>query len=120
MSVTFYDRHGYPIAYMEDGEHIFLFDGSPVAYVYDNAVYTFRGEHIGWFENGWVRDLSGRCAFFTEEATGSGPAKPVKRVKPVKSVKRVKPVKSVKQVRRVRSVNSLSWSESSGAVFFSK
>ena len=118
--MTLYDRHGTPTAYSEEGEHIYLFTGQPVAYFYDNTVYGFNGHQFGWFENGWIRDLHGKCVFFTDDARGSGPVKPVKKVKPVKSVKRVKPVKSVKQVRKVRPVTSLNWSELSGVQFFNQ
>lgn len=117
--MTFYNSSGKPIAYLaDDGEHIFLFNGKPVAYLYDEAVYGFNGHHLGWCENGWVRDLSGRCVFFTEEATGGGPVKPVKHVKPVKGVKHVKPVKSARQARRAKAVKSLSWSTLSNEHFF--
>ncbi|HEX7061542.1 MAG TPA: hypothetical protein VF200_06195 [Woeseiaceae bacterium] len=117
MAIDFYDKSGAPIAYCEDGEHIYLFSGEPVAFMHGDAVYSFSGKHIGWFEDGWVRDTSGRCVFFTDDATG-GPVKPVKHVKPVKGVKHVRPVKGVKAVRSVRAVRSLSWSPLSGAHFF--
>lgn len=116
--MTLYDRSGTPTAYSEDGEHIYLFNGQPVAYFYENTVYGYNGHQFGWFENGWVRDLQGKCVFFSENATGSGPVKPVKKVTPVKSVKRIKPVKHVKQVRKVRPVSSLNWSPLSGTLFF--
>ena len=113
-----YDRNGVPTAYSEDGEHIYLFNGQPVAYFYNDTVYGFKGRQFGWFENGWIRDLQGKCVFFSENASASGPVKPVKRVAPVKSVGRVRPVKGVRQVPKVRCVNSLSWSQLSGKQFF--
>ena len=116
--MTFYDSHGEPIAFSDNGVDIYTFRGKPVAYLNDNKVYGFNGHHFGWFENGWIRDKSGRCVFFTENATGSGPAKPAKSVKPVKSVKSVKPVKSIKQVASAKAANSLSWSQLSGVQFF--
>ena len=80
--MTFYDSHGKATAYLhDDGIHIYLFNGRPVAYLYDDAVYGFNGHQFGWFEDGWIRDLNGCCVFFTENATGSGPVKPVKCVK---------------------------------------
>ena len=57
---------------------------------------------------------------FTENATGSGPIKPVKHVCPVKCVKRVKPVKHIKRVRRIKAVKKLNWSQLSGVVFFAQ
>ncbi len=118
--MTFYDYRGVPVAYTEDNETIYLFTGEPVAYFYENAVYSFSGVHLGWFENGWIRDLSGACAFFTENATGAGPVKPVKHVCPVKRIKHVKPVKCVRRINRIKAINTLSWSRLSGVSFFQK
>jgi len=117
MAIDFYDKSGRPIAYAQDGKHIYLFSGKPVAYLSGDAIYTFSGKHIGWFQDGWVRDKKGKCVFFTLDASG-GPVKPVKKVKPVKGVKKVKPVKGVKQVKSVKAVKSLSWSGLSGKQFF--
>lgn len=116
--MTFYDSHGKPIVYSDNGEDIYTFRGRPVAYFSDNKVYGFNGHYLGWFENGWIRDKSGRCVFFTENATGSGPIKPVKSVRPVKSAKSVKPVKSIKQGTSAKAANSSSWSQLSGVQFF--
>lgn len=117
--MTFYDSHGKPVAYLyDDGEHIYLFNGRPVAYLYDNAVYGFNGHHLGWFEDGWVRDLQGKCVFFTEDATGSGPAKPAKYAKPAKGARHARPAKCAKNAKRAKAAKSLSWSSLSGEVFF--
>lgn len=118
--MVFYDNHGRATAYTEDNEHIYLFTGEPVAYLDRDAVYSYNGKQFGWFEDGWIRDLRGYCVFFSENATGSGPVKPVKHVCPVKRVKRVKPVKHVKAVRRVKAVKHLSWSQLSGVAFFAQ
>jgi hypothetical protein len=115
--INFYDHNGRPVAYTQDGVHIYSFSGEPVAYLYGMSVYSFSGQHLGWFEDGWIRDNSGNCAFYTQHAQG-GPVKPVKNVKPVKSVKSVKPVKSIKSIRPVKAVKSLSWSQLSGEQFF--
>ena len=117
MTIDFYSKSGTPIAYSDEGENIYLFTGEPVAYISGDAVYAFSGEHIGWFEDGWIRDKSGGCVFFTQDAKG-GPVKPVKQVKPVKGVKHVKLVKGVKHVKSVKAVKSLSWSPKSGREFF--
>lgn len=116
--MTLYDHSGRPTAYMADEEHIYLFSGKPVAYLSSDAIYTYSGLHIGWLDDGWIRDLDGNCVFFTEGDSGFGPVKPVKNVMPVKGVKGVLPVKSVKEVRHIKSVKSLSWSNLSGESFF--
>ena len=118
METTFYEHTGRPVAYTQDGKHIFLFTGEPVAYLHGTSVYVYSGLHLGWFENGWMRDHYGACVFFTAGATGSGPVKPVKHVRPVKSVKHIKPVKGAKHARPAKAAKSLSWSAISGRQFF--
>jgi len=118
MELTFYDRYGKPVAYTEDNIHIHLFDGGAVAYISGDSIYSYSGKHLGFFEDGWVRDHSGDCVFFTETARGSGPVKPVKSIKSVKSVKSIRSVKGVMEVKPVKSVISLSWSDLSGRQFF--
>ena len=108
MAIDFYSKSGESVAYTEDEQHIYLFSGRPVAFLSGDAVYSFSGKHIGWFEDGWIRDREGKAVFFMSDAYG-GPIKPVKRVKPVKGVKRVKSVKPIK---------ALSWSDLSGEQFF--
>jgi len=117
---TFYDKTGRPVAYTEDDVHIYLFNGRPVAYFHEQSIYSFQGDHLGWYKNGWIRDNSGRCVFFTEETAGGGPVKPVRYVKPVKHVKHVMTVKSVRHVRPVTPVDALTWSELSGNSFFNQ
>ena len=42
--MIFYDDKGNPVVYlMEDGEHLYFFDGTPAAYLFEDAVYAFDG-----------------------------------------------------------------------------
>lgn len=116
--MTFYSSTGKPVAYCDDGEHIFLYSGKPVAYLYDTAVYGYNGKVYGWFENGWVRDLNGYCVFFTEDANGSGPLKPLKELHPLKGLKELIPLKGLKELMPLRAMNHLGWSNLSGEQFF--
>lgn len=118
MYFTFYDKSGIPIAYSDDNDHIFLFSGESVAYLYGESVYGYNGRHLGFFIDGWIRDHHGDCVFFTDIAKGPGPVKPVKRVKPVKSVKSILPVKSVREVKPIKPITNLLWSNLSGKQFF--
>ena len=102
--MTLYDAHGRPTAYSDDGVSIYLFTGRPVAYIVGNAVFAFSGKHLGWWQNGWLRDPAGAISFFSESATGAGLVKPVTGVTPVKAVKAVEPVKGVRQVLQVPEV----------------
>ena len=115
--MVFYDRNGCPTAYADDNVHIFLFSGTPVGYLNGNAVYSYKGKHLGWFDKGWIRDLKGCCAFYTERISG-GPVTPVKKVCPVKSVKHVIPLNHVEAIRGVLAVDRYDWSSLSGENFF--
>lgn len=115
--MDFYDKTGCPVAYTQDGIHIYTFAGQPVAYLDGESVYSFSGRHLGWLDEGWINDNDGGCVYFSQDAQG-GPAKPMKQAKPAMSERSVKPAKSAKSARPARVARSLSWSPLSGGQFF--
>lgn len=117
MALTFFDRAGTPVAYTEDGQHLFSFSGQPVGYLHGEHVYSFSGKHLGTFEDGWLRDHVGGAALFSDSATG-GPIKPIKKILPIKGVKQIKPIKGVRAIAPIKAIKSLSWSPLSGGQFF--
>lgn len=117
MVKTFYNRNGRPVAYTDNGQDIYLFDGTPVAYINSNSIYSFPGKHLGWYISEWIIDHDGRRVFFTKSATG-GPAKPGLQGKPGKGGKRGKPGKGGKEGKPSRPGISNSWSPSSSEDFF--
>jgi hypothetical protein len=117
--MVFYNQYGQPVAYTEDGIHIFLFTGEPAAYFSQDAIYGFNGKQLGWFHNGWIRDLNGQCVFFSENASG-GPAKPAKYACPAKYARYAMPAKAARQARFARAAFSPSWSALSGVQFFAQ
>lgn len=117
-NITFYNSYGAPIAYLDsDGVHIFGFDGTPLGYLKNEKVYNFEGRFLGWFENGWLYDLTNSPTFFTEEAKG-GPLKPLKQLKPLKGLKQLKPLKGLKELTPLKPLRSLNWSEFSDEMYF--
>ncbi len=86
MDLTFYDRNGNAFCYTDDGVHIYLFSGQALAYLHDDALYSFGGHQLGWFLNGWLYDLIGSCVLFSEETT-DWPGKPGVAGKPGKAGK---------------------------------
>lgn len=114
-----YDKKGKPIAYIENEEDIYTFTGKPVAYINDNKIFGFNGSHLGWFENGWIRDLNGECVLFSSTAQG-GPIKPIEQISPIKSIQKIKPIKAIKEIPKIKSIFSSSWSNLSGEEFLSK
>ncbi len=111
--IVFYDRGGNPICYLseKDDETIFLFNGNPVAYICDISVYSFKGKHLGWYENGWIYDNDGYCVLYTQNASG-GPARPTSKVIPTRYTTGTKPVKGTKMVRPSKPVKGLQWRNS--------
>jgi hypothetical protein len=89
--VTFYNHEGQAVAYLYEGEYIYLYNGAPVAWLYDcEFIYSYRGKYHGWIQDGWVRDRRGYAVFFTEGSSG-GPARPARRARPARSARRARP-----------------------------
>lgn len=90
VEVTLYDKSGTPIAYISTDEDrtIYSFDGRPLAYLEGNSIYGFNGNHLGWFEDGVVRDKQGCPAGFVSQRL-----KAFARFQPHKSFKKFKPFK---------------------------
>jgi len=109
MSLTFYNQSGTPVIYTEDDEHLYDFDGNPIAYFSGKSVYNYSGRHLGWVENGWIKDSRGNCFLFSENATG-GPLQPLKKLKPLKGLKKLKPLKGLKQLKPLKPLSTLNWS----------
>ena len=112
--MTLYERTGVPAAYIDrDGEHIYLFDGSPAAYIHGDAVYGFDGTQYGWFEKGWLRDMAGYCVLFTPQAF-AGPARPSMETTPAKYAKKALPSKGSREMRKAKMAYQAQWSEKEG------
>ena len=116
--MTFYDSTGRAVAYTEDNENIYLYNGIPVAYLFNKLVYNYHGIQLGRFENGWIRDKDGFCVFFTDNANSNGLVMPVKHVRPVKGLKQLKPLKRLRHVPALKVRDNMSWSNISGERFF--
>ncbi|HEY5653928.1 MAG TPA: hypothetical protein VIR63_06135 [Pontiella sp.] len=98
---TLYDAKGHAVAYIvEDGQSsIYLWDGHAVAYLVDeNKVYGWNGQHLGWFEEGIMRDIEGKkVGFFIDQC----PAVPkMEKTKKTKNTKRLKATQKVLKARR--------------------
>lgn len=106
--IVFYNMYGKPIAYVDDDETIFLFDGKAVAYIFDDSVYGFNGSFLGWFENGWIIARNGEHVFYTEDSFG-GPIRPIKQIKPIKGIKHIKPIKNIRQIKPIKPIKALNW-----------
>ncbi len=111
MQETLLDREGNAIAYLDFGDEntIYLWDGTPVAYLEnENRLYGFNGKHIGWYEDGIVWNLTGQKAGFNKNTV------PVfAKFEPFKSFKKFKPFKSFKEFAKMKPLKSLNLSNES-------
>lgn len=95
MEETLFDIHGNAVAYIsyDNNNTIYLWNGRPVAYLEsDNTIYGFNGQHLGWFEDGKVRNLKGEIVGFNRDG-----ADVYLSYEPYKSYKQYCPYRSYKQ-----------------------
>jgi hypothetical protein len=67
-----FERHGQVYAWLrsETGD-IFSRSGQPVAFSVDGSVYSYhRSAHLGWWDEGHMRDHRGAVVVSTRDATG--------------------------------------------------
>lgn len=102
--VLLYDSKGYPDAYISDGV-IYLWNGTPTAYldysIFDNnilTVYSFSGEHLGWYEDGMLLDKQSNVVGFKEGAIISEI-----HTKSNRGYKKPSPVKYAKETEDVKA-----------------
>jgi len=50
-----------------DNKHILNLVGEHIAFIDDDSVYHWHGEHIGWWENGHMRDDGGVVVVFLRD-----------------------------------------------------
>jgi hypothetical protein len=114
---TLYNVQGRAIAYVYEGEYIYLYDGTPAAFLNDEHIYDFGGKYLGWMQDGWTFDRRGNRVFFTEDATG-GPARPARQARPARGARQARPARGARQARPAKPARSLSWSNMSDESFF--
>jgi hypothetical protein len=118
-NTNFYSNTGQVVCYSPDGEHIYLWDGIPVAHVVEEKVYSFSGLLLGWFTNGWLYDRNNQPSLFSD-GSGGGPARPAKHAKPAKAARQARPAKAARQAAHARPARSISWSQFSGDSYFAQ
>ena len=72
-----FDKNGRLHAWLQGGsDHIFSLTGEPLAFITWGNVYDWRGRHLGWWDQGHMRDYAGAVCVFTRDALGLIVAKP--------------------------------------------
>jgi len=91
--VSLFDKNGDAKAYIDDDYTIYLWDGTPVAYMYkgdeDWHVYGFNGKHLGWYCGGIIYDKSGKRV--------SSPFNSKSKMLPFKSIKHITPIQTMRE-----------------------
>lgn len=100
MEVALFNKKGKPVAYIaEDGDAVYLWDGTPVAYLYEDKLYGWNGKQLGWFTNGTVFDIYGLRAGFIKSKSPL-----VTELEPPKTMKQLKGAKKVRQTQVAKPV----------------
>ena len=100
--ISLFDQKGNATAYIaEDGEGtIYLWNGNAVAYLVQEKVYGFNGQHLGWFDNGVMRDLKGAQVGFVKSKCLVTP-----KTEKTKHTKKTKKTKMTKRTAKTRATN---------------
>jgi 4-fold beta flower protein len=118
MVTELWDRHGYAIAYVdEDGESIYLLDGTPVAWLFQDAIYAYSGRLLGWMREGWIFGRDGKCLLFTAQAH-SKPSRPFRQVSGDRGDRGVRPSRGVRDTFIKRPERAGVWASTSSQAFF--
>ena len=110
MEETLYDISGNPIAYIAYGNEavIYMWQGKPVAYLYRDCIYGFNGKHLGWYDNGIIRNTDGLIIGFNKKASDV-----FVKFEPFKGFKEFLPFKSFREFAHIKPFFSRSKSRES-------
>ena len=112
--ISLFGSNGEAVAYIaaNDDMTIYLWDGTPVAYLSGGSIYGFNGKHLGWFTSGIVLDHNGFVVGGQRNAIGIAT-----RAERAKFAKRAKPAKNARRASPARPARRLSWSSTPLASF---
>ena len=120
MITNLWDIHGQAVAYIDDDQQsIFMRDGTPVAWLSENIVYTYRGKLLGWLWEGWIFGRDGKCVLFTERAQ-PGATKPFRQMPEDCGDQALRPSRDVRETPLKRRTRSTVWSSNSARSFFTR
>ena len=104
MEETLFETDGTPVVYLayDDENTFYLWDGTPVAYLEShNEIYGYNGKHLGWYENGVIRDLTGKIVGYNKKTLPVFP-----EFENFKAFKKFKPFKSFKEFAKMKPTYS--------------
>ncbi len=99
--ISLFDESCNAVAYIavDDEQTIYLWEGTPVAYLYEENVYGFNGVHLGWFIEGVMFGRDG-CILCTIRSK-------FPRITRIERIKRIKKIKRIKRIRRIAPIRPI-------------
>jgi hypothetical protein len=120
MTTDLWDIHGQAVAYIDDDKQsVYLRDGTPVAWLSENALYTYRGKLLGWLWQGWGFGRDGKRGVFTERAQPGAP-KPFRQPPEDRGDQRLRPSRDSRETAQKRPGRTTVWSSQSAQLFFTR
>lgn len=117
--INLYNSSGSATAYIDDyltDQVVYLWDGTPVAYLHKNFtstdVYWFNGKHLGWFEDGLLRNNDGYIVLATRQAAGK-----LTYGETLKGLKNTPPEKKYRELEPVKPYFGTLWASASAAEY---
>lgn len=108
--ITLFDFEGKPVAYIAVAQEntIYLWQGKPVAHLQKDSsvakLYNFEGEHLGWFEDGFIFGHGGNVVGFAK-----GVLDVLTFIEPVKGAKLSKPAQRAEKPPELMPFSSGKW-----------
>ena len=107
--INLYNSNGEAEAYISVSNNytIFSWKGQPLAYLTNGNnnsvnIYSFQGEHLGWFDDGVIRDHQGKISLFKKESLSNilykiETLKGLQQLVPLKKFEKLEPLKPIYQ-----------------------
>ena len=105
--VSLFNSNGQAVAYIDTDQDksIYLWQGKPVAYLDGENIYGFNGKHLGWMDNGIVRDHDGNGVGFIQGAVNI-----VTQMEPLKGLEQLEPLKGLEELQPLKPLYTDRWS----------
>jgi len=92
---------------------LYLWSGTPCAYLVSESIYGFNGKHIGWFRDAVVYDHHGYVV-----AATSGTFLRVVKIAPLKGLKELQPLRALEEIGPLKPIFTTLWSKTAANAFF--
>lgn len=108
--IALYDSTGTVRAWLHRAGRIYTLSGQNLAFVKEDSVYDWKGQHIAWWEDGHVRDSVGAVAYFTTRAKDLGGLSPFRQLVPIKPLLVTSPLKPRLALKPLKPRKRAAWS----------